>query len=64
MKCEGCKEEIIHDPHIEKVWEDIARQYWHTNCFVYAHPPEWFPPPDKPLQSLEALIEAYETKKE
>lgn len=52
MKCEGCKEEIIYGPHVEKVWEDIKREYWHTNCFVYAFPPSKFLPPIKTLRPL------------
>ncbi len=46
MICEGCGKIIENTPHIEKVWLNESRQYWHTNCFVYAHPPYVFPPPE------------------
>ncbi len=54
MKCTGCHKIITPDqfPHLERVWLRTHRQYWHTNCFVYAYPPSQFDPPPEPSQEL------------
>ncbi len=52
--CEGCHEIITPDrfPHLERVWPETHRQYWHTNCFVYAYPPSTFEPPIGPSREV------------
>lgn len=36
-KCKGCDNEIISGPHVEKVWPSVAREFWHTECFIMRH---------------------------
>lgn len=52
--CEGCREIITPDrfPRLERVWPGTHRQYWHTNCFVYAYPPSKFAPPSGPSREI------------